>query len=87
MKDFARQHRDTFWVESISRVLQIAPSAYRRYAAQKSDSSLRCHRTQCDEALMPQIQRFWQENMHVYLAEKVWRRLEREPDSVCCRDS
>jgi len=82
MKDFVDQHRDTFGVEPICKVLQIAPSGYRRYAAQKRDPSLRCHRTQRDEALMPQIQRVWQENMQVYGAEKVWRQLEREQVAV-----
>ena len=82
MKDFVDQHRDTFGVEPICKVLQIAPSGYRRYAAQKRDPSLRCRRTQRDEALMPQIQRVWQENMQVYGAEKVWRQLEREHVAV-----
>ena len=82
MKDFVDQHRDTFGVEPICKVLQIAPSGYRRYAAQKRDPSLRCRRTQRDEALMPQIQRVWQENMQVYGAEKVWRQLEREQVAV-----
>jgi putative transposase len=82
MKDFIDQHRDTFGVEPICKVLQIAPSGYRRYAAQKRDPSLRCRRTQRDEALMPQIQRVWQENMQVYGAEKVWRQLEREHVAV-----
>ena len=59
MKDFVDQHRDTFGVEPICKVLQIAPSGYRRYAAQKRDPSLRCQRTQRDEALMPHIQRVW----------------------------
>jgi transposase InsO family protein len=82
MKDFVDQHRDTFGVEPICKVLQIAPSGYRRYAAQKRDPSLRCQRTQRDEALMPQIQRVWQENMQVYGAKKVWRQLEREQVAV-----
>ena len=30
MKDFVDQHRDTFGVEPICKVLQIAPSGYRR---------------------------------------------------------
>jgi len=41
MKDFVDQHRDTFGVEPICKVLQISPSGYRRYAAQKRDPSLR----------------------------------------------
>jgi putative transposase len=59
-------------------VLQIAPSGYRRHAAEKRDPSLRCARAQQDEALQPEIQRVWQDNMQVYGADKVWRQLARE---------
>ena len=36
MRTFIDEHRDTHGVEPICRVLQIAPSGYRRYAAQKN---------------------------------------------------
>ena len=38
MRAFIDQHRETFGVEPICRVLQIAPSGYRRYAAQRRQS-------------------------------------------------
>jgi transposase InsO family protein len=58
--------------------LQIAPSAYWRYAAQQRNPALRCARAQREDALMPQIQRVWQINMQVYGADKIWRQLKRE---------
>jgi putative transposase len=58
--------------------LQIAPSGYRRHAAQLREPHRRCARAQRDEALVPQIQRVWQANMQVYGADKVWRQLARE---------
>jgi len=58
--------------------LQIAPSGYRRHAACQRNPALYCARTRRDEALMPEIQRVWEENMQVYGADKVWRQLGRE---------
>ena len=42
MNDFVDQHRQTHGVEPICKVLQIAPSAYRRHAAQRRDPALLC---------------------------------------------
>jgi len=58
--------------------LQVAPSGYRRYAAQQRDPTLRCARSIRDDELVPQIQRVWQTNLQVYGADKVWRQLKRE---------
>jgi hypothetical protein len=63
---FIDEHREVFGVEPICKVLQIAPSGYRRYAAQQRNPALRCARFQRDEALMPHIERVWQANMQVY---------------------
>jgi transposase InsO family protein len=59
-------------------VLQIAPSGYRRHAAERRDPALRCARAQRDDALLPQIERVWHTNFQVYGADKVWRQLNRE---------
>jgi len=59
-------------------VLQVAPSGYRRHAAQQRNPSLRCARDLRDEILMPHIRRVWDENMQVYGADKVWRQMNRE---------
>jgi transposase InsO family protein len=63
-------------------VLQIAPSGYRRHAAQQRNPALRCERVQRDDTLLPQIQRVWQTNMQVYGADKVWHQLNREGIAV-----
>jgi putative transposase len=75
---FIDQHRDTYGVEPICRILQIAPSGYRRYAAYQRNPSLRPARAQRDVRLMPQIERVWQSNMQVYGADKIWHQLNRE---------
>lgn len=78
MKAFIDKHRDAFGVEPVCKVLQAAPSAYRRHAALLREPHRRCARAHRDELLMPQIQRVWQANMQVYGAVKVWRQLARE---------
>jgi putative transposase len=72
------QHRETYGVEPICKVLQIAPSGYRRHAACQSKPELRCTRVKRDDKLMPQIQQVWQTNMQVYGADKVWHQMNRE---------
>jgi len=78
MKEFVDQHRDLHGVEPICKVLQIAPSGYRRHAAHQRTPALRCARAQRDDGLMPQIEQVWQINMQVYGADKVWKQLNRE---------
>jgi putative transposase len=78
------QHRDTYGVEPICKVLQVAPSAYRRHAARQRNPELRSARAKRDERLMPHIERVWQANMQVYGADKVWRQMNRE-DIVVAR--
>jgi len=76
------QHREKYGVEPICKVLQVAPSAYRRHAARRRTPSLRSQRAQHDEQLIPNIQRIWQENLCVYGAKKVWHQLKREGHAV-----
>ena len=80
--DFIDQHRNTYGVEPICKVLQIAPSGYWRHAAQRREPQRRCARAIRDEALLPQIERVWSSNMRVYGADKVWRQLAREGTPV-----
>ncbi len=82
MRDFIDAHRGTHGVEPICKVLQVAPSGYRRYVAQRRDPSLRAARAKRDDELVPQIERVWQANMQVYGADKVWRQLAREGTAV-----
>ena len=76
------QHRGRFGVEPICRALQIAPSGYRRGVACERNPALRCARAQRDAALLPQVQRVWDENLQVYGVKKVWRQLAREGHSA-----
>lgn len=71
MRRFTDQYREHFGVEPICRVLQIAPSGYRRYAAQQRNPTLRSARAQRDAVLLLEIQRIWQAHLQVYGADKV----------------
>ncbi len=62
--------------------MQIAPSGYRRHAAQLLDGSKRCARAKRDEVLLPEIKRVWQANMQVYGVPKVWKQMNREGFAV-----
>jgi putative transposase len=71
-----------YGVEPICKVLQIAPSCYRRHAAQMRNPALRCERAKREEQLIPDIQRVWRMNMQVYGADKVWHQMRREGVAV-----
>ncbi|KWI29049.1 transposase [Burkholderia ubonensis] len=58
--------------------MRVAPSGYRRHAAQLREPSKRCARAKHDEMLCPEINRVWQANMPVYGADKVWKQMNRE---------
>jgi putative transposase len=82
MKSFIDEHRDTFGVEPICKVLPIAPSTYYVHAARQADPSLRSARAQRDDALASQVQRVWDDNHQVYGVRKVWRQLQRDQVDV-----
>jgi hypothetical protein len=66
------QHRDAYGVEPICKVLQVAPSAYRRHAARQRDPGLRGTRAKRDAMLMQEIARVWQ-TKRVYCARSSLR--------------
>ena len=82
MRAFVDQHRESYGVEPICKVLQIAPSGYRCHAARKRQPELLCDRAKRDETLMPQIKAVWQANMQVYGADKVWHQMNRDGNKV-----
>ena len=82
MRTFIDRHRETYGVEPLCKLLQVAPSGYWRHAARQRNPSLRSARAQRDELLIPQIQRVWQANFQVYGVRKVWRQLLREGTPV-----
>jgi transposase InsO family protein len=78
VSEFVDRHRDRFGVEPICKVLQVAPSGYRREAARRRDPARCPPRRQRDAALLPEIERVWCSNLQVYGADKVWKQLRRE---------
>jgi transposase InsO family protein/transposase-like protein len=82
LRDFIDRHRTTFGVEPICKVLQVAPSGYRRHAARGREPHMRCARAKRDALLIPEIERVWQGHLQVYGADKVWKQLGREGMTV-----
>ena len=82
MTPFVDEHRERFGVEPVCKALQIAPSAYWREAARKREPALCPARRQRDAALLPEIERVWENNLRVYGADKVWKQLRRERFAV-----
>ena len=78
IKTFVDEHRGQFGVEPICKVLQFAPSAYRRHAARQRDPALISRRAQRDSELKRHVRRVWDNNMQVYGADKVWKQMNRE---------
>ena len=82
LRQFIDKHRYTHGVEPICKVLQIAPSGYRRHAAHQRNPDLRCARAKTDDTLKPEIERVWQANMRVYGVDKVYKQMRRERITV-----
>lgn len=82
---FIDEHRADHGVESICKVLPIAPSTYHRHKELERHPERRCNRAKRDEALSKEIQRVWDANHCVYGAHKVWKQLNREsiPTARC----
>jgi transposase InsO family protein len=78
MVAFIDQQRETSGVESICRVVPIAPSTYFRWKAVQADPAKRSRRARRDAELKPVIQRLWNEQDRAYGAHKVWKQLRRE---------
>jgi putative transposase len=79
---FIDDHRGTYGVEPICRVLPIAPSTYHAHVAGRADPARRSPRARRDGALMEQVRRVHETNFGVYGARKVWRQLGREGVAV-----
>ena len=79
---FIDDHRGSYGVEPICRVLPIAPSTYHERAAQRRDPTRLSARAQRDLAIKPEIARVFADNFEVYGARKVWRQMTREDFSI-----
>jgi putative transposase len=82
MTAFVDEHRETYGVEPICRVLPIAPSTYYEYAARKADPDRRPARERRDIELSQEIYRVFAANFGVYGVRKVWRQMKREGIAV-----
>jgi transposase InsO family protein len=82
MITFIDDHRATYGVEPICRVLEIAPSTFHAHDARRRRPETAPPRVRRDEALKPHILRVFNENFQVYGARKVWLQLQREGFSV-----
>src|SRR5262249_7763371 len=78
MVAFIDDHRQTYGVEPICRVLPIAPSTYFRHTARQRAPTGRCTRTLGDDVLRAIIRAIWNENHQVYGPRKVWKQMGRE---------
>jgi putative transposase len=63
----------TYGVESICRVLPIAPSTHFLHHARQLDATQRSARARRDDELRSDIRRVWDANHQVYGPRKVWR--------------
>ena len=79
---FIDDHRNTYGVEPICKLLPIAPSTYHAHVAQRVDPSRLSTRARRDLALKGEINLVFTENFAVYGARKVWRQLQREGHCV-----
>ena len=71
MVGFIDDHREMYGVESICRVVPIAPSTYYRHRARHLDPTKRSARAVRDEVLKAIVQRIWRENDQAYGSRKV----------------
>ncbi len=68
---FIDDHRAAHGVESICKVLPIAPSSYYDHAAKRANPETQSDRAKRDTALQADIQRVFAENFKVYGARKI----------------
>ena len=82
MYAFPNAHHETYGVEPICRVLQIAPSGYYEHRAGQTDPARRSARVQREVHLRTDIRRVWEASRRVYGARRIWRQLRREGSVV-----
>lgn len=82
MVDFINRHKAAYGVESICRILPIAPSSYYRHRQQSQHPQQRSQRCLKDERLLILIRNIWQQSRQIYGARKVWQTLLRNHHRV-----
>ena len=78
MISFVDAYRDGYGVESICRVLAIAPSTYHAHVARRAKPETAPARVKRDTLLSIEIKRVFNENFPVYGVREVWQQLLRE---------
>ena len=78
MVKFIDDEKQHYGVESICRILPIAPSTYRRIKDEQNNPGKQSHRKQNDAYLTEQIKRIWQESGCRYGIRKVWLKLKQD---------
>ena len=71
MINFIDDEKEKYGVESICRILPIAPSTYRRIKDEQDNPEKQSRRKQNDAYLTEQIKRIWQESGCRYGIRKV----------------
>ena len=63
---FIDDHRKEHGVESICKLLPVAPSTYHNHAAKRADPAKLSVRARKDAVLKPEVNRVFAVNFHVY---------------------
>ena len=78
MVKFIDDEKDNYGVESICRILPIAPSTYYRIKDEQENPEKQSRRKQSDKHLIEQIKQIWQDSGCRYGIRKVWHKLKQE---------
>lgn len=82
MTSFIEEHRGSYGVEPICKILQIAPSTYYDRRAIVLDPDRASARAKSDAALSVTIDEAWQDNRKLYGARKIWHVLRRQGEDA-----
>ena len=78
MVKFIDDEKKMYGVESICRILPIAPSTYYRIKDEQENPEKQSRRKQSDKHLMAQIKQIWQASGCRYGIRKVWHKLKQD---------
>jgi putative transposase len=82
MTAFIEEHRGTYGVEPMCKILQIAPSTYSDRRAIARDPDRASARAKSDAALSLKIDAAWDANRKLYGARKIWHVLRRQGEDA-----
>ncbi|MBD3727744.1 MAG: IS3 family transposase [Moraxella osloensis] len=78
MIKFIDDEKDNYGVESICRILPIAPSTYYRIKDEQENPEKQSRRKQSDKHLIEQIKQIWQDSGCRYGIRKVWHKIKQD---------